>query len=264
MKHVFPCHQQSEKLGSNRTYIDFKDNLLFENDRYSTKLTFGGFYDVLPDNYQLAVKTFNYLKRRLNKDKTLLNEYNKTFNDHLNDDIIEKVDVKKDNPGVGKVHYLPHHPVNKSDREKAKIRILFDASAHVNGEPCHNDILDPGPCLTPLIFDIRLRFRTAKIGLVVDMKQVFLQINKAEEHRDYLCFIWLQEFNLDENVILHFKRIVFGLTCSPFFLNAAVKLHLEKFLFIDSFKKLIEKLLLNPYVGDLNNSFDNIKDVTDF
>ena len=36
------------------------------------------------------------------------------------------------------------------------------------------------------------------------MKQAFLQINIAEEHRDYLRFIWLQEFNLDENIILRF------------------------------------------------------------
>ena len=50
-----------------------------------------------------------------------------TFND-----VIEKVDVKKDNPSVGKVHYLPHRPVIKSHREKTKIHIVFDASAHVN------------------------------------------------------------------------------------------------------------------------------------
>ena len=62
------------------------------------------------------------------------------------------------------------------------------------------------------------------------MKPAFLQINIAEEHRDYLRFIWLQEFNFDENIILPFKRIVFRLTCSPFLLNATVKLHLEKFL----------------------------------
>ena len=108
----------------------------------------------------------------------------------------KKVDVKKDSPGVGKVHYLPHRPVIKSDRETTKIRIVFDASAHVNGEPCLNDILDPEPSLIPLIFDILLRFRSGKIGLVADMKQAFLQINIAEEHRDYLRFIWHQEFNL--------------------------------------------------------------------
>ena len=263
-KHVFPRHQESEKVENNKAYIDFKDSLSFENGRYSTKLLFKEFYHVLSDNYRLAVKKSNYLKRRLNKDKAHLDEYNKIFNDYLNNDIIEKVDIKKDNPGARKVHYLPHRPVIKSDRETTKICIAFDASAHVNGELCLNDILDSGPCLIPLIFDILLRFRTGKIGLVTDMKQAFLQINIAEEHRDFLHFIWHQEFNLDENIILCFKRTVFGLTCSPFLLNATVKLHLEKFLSIDSFKIFIEKLLLNLYVDDLNNSFDNIKDAIEF
>ena len=77
-------------------------------------------YDVLPDNYQLAVKRFDCLKRRLNKEKTILDEYNKIFNDYLNDDKIEKVDVSKDNPSVGKVHYLPHRPVIKSDWEQLR------------------------------------------------------------------------------------------------------------------------------------------------
>ena len=80
------------------------------------------------------------------------------FNNYLNDDIIEKVDVKKDNSGVGKVHSLLHRLVIKSGRETTKIRIVFHASAHVNGEPCLNNILDPGQCLIPLIFDILLRF----------------------------------------------------------------------------------------------------------
>ena len=44
------------------------------------------------------------------------------FNDYLNDDIIEKDDISKDDPGVRKVHYLPHHPVIKSDREQLRVR----------------------------------------------------------------------------------------------------------------------------------------------
>ena len=107
---MFPCHQESEKLENQKAYIDFKDNLSIENGRYSTKLPFKEFYDVLPDNYHLAVKRFNYLKRRLNKDKTFLDECNKIFNDYLNNDIIEKFDVKKDNPGVGRESSLPTAP----------------------------------------------------------------------------------------------------------------------------------------------------------
>ena len=39
-KEVFPCHQETKKLENNKIYIDFKDNLSFENGRYSIKLPF--------------------------------------------------------------------------------------------------------------------------------------------------------------------------------------------------------------------------------
>ena len=90
-KRLFPCYQEREKLKNNKAYINFKDNISLENGRYPTKLLFKEFYDFLPDNYHLAVKSFNCLKRRLNKDKTLLDEYNEIFNDYLNNDIIERL-----------------------------------------------------------------------------------------------------------------------------------------------------------------------------
>ena len=49
-----------------------------------------------------------------------------------------------------------------------------------------------------------------------------------------------------------------------FLLHATVKLNLKKFLSIDRFKKFIKKPLLNLYVDDLNDSFDNIKDAIHF
>ena len=96
----------------------------------------------------------------------------------------------EDNPSVGKVHFLPHRPVITSDLETTKICIEFDASAHVNGKPCVNDIFEPGPCLIPLILDILLRFRTGKFGLVVDIKQAFL-INKYSRGTSRLPSLYL-------------------------------------------------------------------------
>ena len=63
---------REKKLENGKAYIDFKDNLSFENDRYSIKLPFKELYEVLSDNYQFGVKRFNCLKRRLKKDKTIL------------------------------------------------------------------------------------------------------------------------------------------------------------------------------------------------
>ena len=76
----------------------------------------------LPTWQLSTIKRYNCLKRRLKNDKALLDKYNKTFNDYLNDDIIEKVDVSKDDPGFRKVHSLPHHPVIKLDHEQLRVR----------------------------------------------------------------------------------------------------------------------------------------------
>ena len=51
-------------------------------------------------------------------------------------------------------------------------------------EPSLNDCLFSGPCLLPSVYDISLRFRLGKIGLASDIKQAFLNIAIAEEHRD--------------------------------------------------------------------------------
>ena len=64
-KNVFSCYQEREKLENNKVYIGFKDNRLFEDGYYSTKLPVKKFYDVVPGNYQVALKRFNFLKERL-------------------------------------------------------------------------------------------------------------------------------------------------------------------------------------------------------
>ena len=70
-------------------------------------------------------------------------------------------------------HYLSHRAVVEKNRETTKITIVFDGSAHSSNEPSVNDVLCSGPCLLLLIFDILVRFRTVKIGIVADVKQAF-------------------------------------------------------------------------------------------
>ena len=79
---------------------------------------------------------------------------------------------------------MPHRAVVRENKDTTKVRIVFDASSKVRDEPSLNDCLYSGPCLLPAIYDILLRFRLGKIGLVSDIKQAFLNIAIAEEHRD--------------------------------------------------------------------------------
>ena len=107
---------------------------------------------------------------------------------------------------------------------------MFDACSKVRDESSLNDCLYSGPCLLPAIYDILLRFRLGKIGLVSDIEQAFLNIAMAEEHRDLLRFLWYENFDADdpEVISLRFTRVVFGLTSSPFLLNGTISSHVSQ------------------------------------
>ena len=103
--------------------------------------------------------------------------------------------------------------------------------------------------MLPLLHDILIIFRIRKIGIVADVQQAFLQTEIDENHRDFLRFIWFDNVlsNNPSYVLLRFGRFVFGLTCSPFLLNGTLKVHLEKFIPIESYSKFMQQLLLNLY-----------------
>ena len=66
-----------------------------------------------------------------------------------------------------------------------------------------------------------------EVALFSDLCQAFLQIEIAPEHTDYLRFLWYLDIN-DENsklIILKFLHLTFGLTGSPFILNATLRHH---------------------------------------
>ena len=61
------------------------------------------------------------------------------------------------------VHWIPHQPVIREDSESTKLRNVYDCSAKVSlQEPSLIDLLETGPPLQPLIFDILLKNRMHK------------------------------------------------------------------------------------------------------
>ena len=120
-------------------------------------------------------------------------------------------------------------------------------------------MLDTGLCLLPSIFDILVRFRLGKIGIVADIKKAFLHIAMDEDQRDFLRLIWY-EIACSQNStvkILRFARVVFGLTSSPFILNGTVRMHLQKYLRGEHIKGIIQKLIGDLYVDDVSSSLSN-------
>ena len=104
-----------------------------------------------------------------------------------------------------------------------KLRVVFDASSKEGKRGTSlNDCLHVGPPFTPLLYDILLRFRENRIGIVAE--EPFLNIVVDRKDRDCLRFLWVVD-SFDDNspiVIFRFCHIVFGVNCLPFLFNGTL------------------------------------------
>ena len=161
-----------------------------------------------------------------------------------------------------KVHYLPHQTVIKKEVETTKFRVVFDASLKEGKRGTSlNDCLHVWLLLTPLLYDILLRFRENRIGIVADIEKAFLNIEVDRKDRDCLRFLWVED-PFDDNspiVIFRFCRIVFGVNCSPFLLNGTLRIHLQKYELDDPV--FVAKMLRSLYVDDLVSGGKNKEEV---
>ena len=72
------------------------------------------------------------------------------------------------------MHYLPHQAVVRKESATTKVRVVYDASSREGKvEACLNDCLHVGPPLTPLLYNILLRFRENRVILVGTQKRPF-------------------------------------------------------------------------------------------
>ena len=149
-----------------------------------------------------------------------------------------------------KVHYLPHHAVIWRDKETTKVRVVYDASTKSDG-PSLNDCLHAGPKFGQKILDILLRFWVHRVAVTTDIEKAFLMISMAEKDRDVLYFLWLQDVSAEqpEVIELRFTRFMFGVSSSPFLLNATIRHHLEKY--NQTHPDLVKKLSNSTYVDNI-------------
>ena len=89
------------------------------------------------------------------------------------------------------------------------------------------------------------------MAVIADIEKVFLMVSMARKDRDVVRFLWLKNALADQHGLmeLRFTRVVFGISSSPFLLNATLQHHLDKY---ESFHPdLIKQLCQSLYVDDL-------------
>ena len=176
------------------------DNICFTSERYRVGLPWKVGQGDLPSNYEISLMRLQNQIKKLRKDPDTMEKYDQIIREQEQMGIIEKVPAI-DN--VSKMHYLAHQAVIRDEAETTKVRIVFDASCKARKSGMSlNDCLHVGPPMTPLIFDLLLRFREYKVALIGDIEKAFLNIEIDENDRDYLRFLWVDSISVDEPKIV--------------------------------------------------------------
>ena len=219
-----------ESLGIHKeespVYEDFANKISFQDGRYKVSIPLLEFHQPLPDNYGLSVKRLRGLLRRLRQDPEILKEYDRTIQEQVKKGIIETVNLEE--PCANRIHYLQHHAIIHRDKTTTKLRIVYDASAKVDG-PSLNECLHKGPSFNHLILNLLLWFRPYSVAVTADVEKAFLMIAVSDGDCDALRFIWVDNIEDQEPKlkVFRFTRVAFGVSSGPFLLNATIKFHLE-------------------------------------
>ncbi|GBN43216.1 hypothetical protein AVEN_37874-2-1, partial [Araneus ventricosus] len=104
-------------------------------------------------------------------------------------------------------------------------------------------------------------FRIGKYGVIADIEKAFLQIELHEDDRPYLKFLWWQDGQKEQLRIFQHRRVVFGITSSPFLLEATLEFHLNNA--PPDYKETAHKLL-KSIVDNRVHSVDNEEELMKF
>lgn len=211
---------------------NFEASITQSDGRYEVALPWKA--DVrLADNKQVALNRMENVRKKLSKNKGLLEEYDQAIRFYQNSGIAERVDDEGRDQGAAKVlYYMPHQAVVRENSSSTKLRIVFDASSHCANSKSLNDSLESGPNLNPDLVALLRNFRTHPIALVADVEKAFLQIGVKEEDRDTLRFLWYKDpprpnEPIPEIETWRMTRVTFGTTASPFLLAATLQHHFQ-------------------------------------
>ena len=176
----------------------------------------------LPNNRVVAERRGLLLKKRLLKDKALLQKYKTTMADYIENGHAERVPDEelevKDRP----VWYLPHHPVTHP-LKPGKVRVVYDCAAKYGGTSLNQQLLQ-GPDQTNQLVRVLSRFRQEPIGVVADIEAMFHQV--LVEPKDWDALRLLRWPNGDLFRELEEYRMVkhlFGATSSLSIANFCLK-----------------------------------------
>ncbi|XP_055604341.1 uncharacterized protein LOC129752591 [Uranotaenia lowii] len=226
--------------------------------RYVVELPLRDCIGDLGDSRSLARKRFFALERRLATQPVLKKQYSDFMEEYESLGHCKQVREEDDPPNLLK-WYLPHHAVLRPSNSTTKCRVVFDASAKVNGLSL-NDVLKVGSIPQSDLQSIVLRFREPRYVLSADIAKMYRQIRVDSAHTPLQRVFWRKDSSKPLRV-LELTTVTYGTAAAPFLATRALKqLAIDE---ADHFPLATEVVLKNCYVDNLLFGFNDIEQASE-
>ncbi|XP_065073869.1 uncharacterized protein LOC135697938 [Ochlerotatus camptorhynchus] len=222
----------------------------FTGERYETGLLWR--YDTvrLPDSREMALRRFQCLEKRMQKNETLTKTLKEKMVDYLSKGYIRKLSDEELSQSFQRVWYLPVFPVTNPNKP-GKVRIVWDAAAKAFGVSL-NSVLLKGPDHLSSLFTVLIRFCEHPVALTGDIREMFHQVLIRDEDQQSLRFFWRDE---DGQIAIYVMCVMtFGACCSPS--SAQYVMNLNAARFDQEYPAAVEVIKKQHYVDDMLVSVD--------
>ncbi|XP_050295692.1 uncharacterized protein LOC126735666 [Anthonomus grandis grandis] len=184
------------------------------NGQFIVKLPLRDKFTDLGESYDMALKRFYSLERRLNREPELKKLYSEFMSEYIEMGHMSLVlDSEISTPNI--CYYLPHHGVLKQSSLTTKLRTVFDASAKSSSGLSLNDVLKVGPVVQDDLFSVLTRFRKHNYVMSADIAKMFRCVSVDQGQRDLQRIIWRPDSS-DVLKIYRLNTVTYGQACSSF------------------------------------------------
>ncbi|XP_078372656.1 uncharacterized protein LOC144656297 [Oculina patagonica] len=217
---VVPNCKASMSVEDKRALAIMEQSVEIEGGHYQVALPWRQYPPFLPFNRSMAERRLQMLKKRLQQDGELFENYKATMEQYLTKGHGKRVPLDEVHTRDKPLWYLPHHPVMN---KPGKTHVVFDCAAKYKGTSL-NDQLRTGPDLTNSVVGVLTRFREEQVALSADIECMFHQIRVAPADQDAFRFLWWPDGDLTQEPVDHRMEVhLFGATSSPSCSNFALR-----------------------------------------
>lgn len=223
-----------------RTVTGFETGLIWKHDHVE-----------FPDCYEMAFNRLKCLEKRFEKDSQLAKKVELQIEDYEQKGYIHRATQEElESFDPRRIWFLPlgvvQHP------KKAKIRLVWDAAAQVDGVSLNSQLLKGRDFLIPLP-TVLLRFRQRKIAVSGDIREMFLQLKMCLKDKSSQLFLYRKDPSQPPEIYV-IDVVTFGAACSPSTAQFIKIRNAEEF--SSQYPRAVEAILKSHYVDDMLDSVD--------